>query len=112
MAEIANILVDQGANYTTPLEITDASGNPINLTGWTAEAHIRKHFSSTTNKSFIITFDADRTTGLIEMALPGSNSTVMVPGRYLYDLRMLDANSAPYRIIQGTLTIDGAITRD
>jgi hypothetical protein len=40
MAIKANLFIDQGATYATKLNITDTSGSPVDLTGYTAALYI------------------------------------------------------------------------
>ena len=38
MAAIANLIIDQGANFSSDITVKDANGNAFNLTGYTTEA--------------------------------------------------------------------------
>ena len=42
MAAIANLSIDQGATFTSDVTVTDANGNPFDLTGYTPSTNIKK----------------------------------------------------------------------
>ena len=54
MAARADILIDQGTTFETVVTVTDTNGDVVNLTGYTANAQIREHHtSSSATCSFI-----------------------------------------------------------
>ena len=56
MAARADIIIDQGTTFSTVVTVTEDTGEVVNLTGYTANAMIRKHnTSSTITKTFSIT---------------------------------------------------------
>jgi hypothetical protein len=42
MAILANIFIDQGANFAITVDVTDVNGAVLNMTGYTASAQMRK----------------------------------------------------------------------
>ena len=46
MAIKANLIIDQGTDYSTSINLTDDDGNIVNLSGYTANGQIRKTYSS------------------------------------------------------------------
>ena len=38
MAAIANLIIDQGANFSSDITVKDANNNAFDLTGYTTEA--------------------------------------------------------------------------
>lgn len=109
MAIKANITVDQGADYSTTIEIKDDNGVAINITGYSANAMIRKTFSSSNSLSFQTTIDA--LNGRVTLSLPASNTYPLTAGRYMYDLIMTDPAARKTRVVEGILTITPGVTR-
>lgn len=109
MAIKSNIIVDQGADYTTVLAIKDDNGLALDISGFTANAMIRKTFSSSNSVSFQTVVTGP--TGQITLTLPASNSSAMTPGRYVYDVSMTDILNKKTRVIEGILTIAAAVTK-
>jgi len=54
MAAKANIIVDQATTFNTELNLTNDAGNALDLTGYTAQAQVRKWYTSTNAVSFAI----------------------------------------------------------
>ena len=48
MGAKANILIDQGTDFSTVLTVTNDDGTATDLTGYTAAGQIRKHYTSST----------------------------------------------------------------
>jgi hypothetical protein len=111
MATISNIFIDQGANFTTTVTISDSDGSALDLTGYTALAQIRKTYESTTATDFTTTFDADRTTGKISISLTNAQTSTLEYGRYVYDLVVTDVSSVKTRVVEGIATVNPSVSR-
>jgi hypothetical protein len=109
-----NITLEQGADLAITAVLNDFSGSPINLTGWTATLMIRQAFA---DPSSIVTLTNGSgitlggPAGTIYIDFTGDLTSALNPGQALYDLKLIDANAIPYRPLQGSVTIVGAITR-
>lgn len=109
MAAKANIFIDQGTDFETTLDMVDLDDNVIDLTGYTGQAQIRKHYSSTNAVSFSVDIDANN--GLITISLSASQSANMVAGRYVYDVKVINGDDEVSRIVEGVLTVAPGVTR-
>ena len=112
MAAIANLIIDQGANFSSDKTVKDANGNAFNLTGYTAEAKMAKGYSSTrTRTSITCTVAADATTGVITLSLTADQTSNLEEGRYVYDLEILQTSSSTVtRVIEGIITVRPQVT--
>ena len=45
MAQVANIYIDQGTDFQIAVDVTDAVGDVLDLTGYTESAQLRKTYS-------------------------------------------------------------------
>ena len=108
MAIKANLLIDQGATFSTRLSITDASGQNINLTGYSAAAQLRKHYSSSNSVSFDTSLT---TTGYVTLALSANTTSGLAAGRYVYDVELTDSIGRISRIVEGIVTVSPNVTR-
>lgn len=111
MATISNIFINQGANFTTTVTISDSDGSALDLTSYTALAQIRKTYESTTATNFTSTFDADRTTGKITISLTDTQTTALSSGRYVYDLLITSAGGDKTRVVEGIATVNPSVSR-
>jgi len=112
MGAKANIIIDQGTDYSTTLTVTDDDGTATDLTGYTAAGQIRKHYSSsTTTATFDIAFSIDRTDGLITASLNRTATTAMAAGRYVYDIEITSSGDKRTRLVEGIATVTPQVTQ-
>lgn len=109
MAIKANLFIDQGATYATKLNITDSNGLVVDLTGYTATAMIRKHYTSSNAVSFSTSLDADD--GYVVLELAANTTASMTAGRYVYDVELTDGAGRVSRIVEGIATVSPNVTR-
>ena len=109
MAIKANLVVDQGANFTATIDVADANGAIFNLTGYNVAAQMRKNYASST----ATTFTASHTgvLGKINLSLTANTTAVIEPGRYLYDVEITSGGGTIIRVVEGIVTVTPGITR-
>jgi hypothetical protein len=108
---IANLYIDQGSDYSTTITINDSAGSPLDLSLHTATAQIRKTYTSSTSVSFIVTFDPDRTTGKITIALTNTQTSALKSGLYVYDVLISDVALKKTRVVEGTANVSPMVTQ-
>jgi hypothetical protein len=110
MAVYSNIVIDQGADYSASIDVTDTDGDAVDLTGHTAAGQIRKTFSSLTKVDFAITFASPRTTGTLNLSLTNSQTNAMKAGRYVYDIEITSSAGVKTRVLEGQVEITPGVT--
>ena len=108
MATKLNLFIDQGTDFSTTIEVTDDAGDPINLTTYTGRSQMRKHYTSTTYKSFNVTGNAN---GVITISMNAATSANITGGRYVWDLELVSSGNVVSRIVEGIVTINPEVTR-
>lgn len=111
MAAKANIIIDQGTDYTTTLTVTNDDGTPQNLDGFTAAAQMRKHYTSNSAVSFLITFGSPRSAGQLTLALNRIQTANIADGRYVYDVELTNSANSTSRLVEGIVTVTPQVTR-
>jgi hypothetical protein len=113
IAGIYNFTLDQGSTWTLQIVYKDSNGNPINLTGYTAEMQVRRKFDSDTAVLTLSTSNGGITivgaTGTLNLIATDEQAAID-PGLYVYDLE-LSTGGVRTRLIQGTVTVSGEVTR-
>lgn len=109
MAIKANLSIDQGASYATRLNLNDKFGNPVDLTGYTGAAQMRKHFSSSNATSFSVTLLPD--VGGVVLQMTANTTSNLVAGRYVYDVELVNPSGYISRIVEGVITVNPNVTR-
>jgi hypothetical protein len=106
MATKANINVDQGTTFNTVISLTDDSGNPLDLTGYTANASIRTTYAAVNSTSFSVALS----NGNITLSLDANTTSSLKRSRYLYDVILTDSHNNITRVLEGVLYVDPAVT--
>jgi len=109
MAIKANIIIDQGADFSATIDVTDVDGDPFDLTNYTVAAQMRKNYASTTATTFATTENGQL--GQITLALGNVVTADIEPGRYLYDVEITSQTSEVTRVVEGIVTVTPGITR-
>lgn len=107
MAQKLNLIVDQGSSFQTNFTVNDDGGNPINFTGYTASAQMRKHYTSSNAVSFTVQLSNQ---GVITLSLTSNTTDNIVPGRYVYDVEVVSGNTVS-RVVEGIVTVTPQVTR-
>ena len=107
MATKANMVIDQGTTFNTEIVLTDESGNLLDLSAYSANAQIRKWYTS----SNVVPFTVSIGTGVVYLGLEANTSAAMDPGRYVYDVVVTDSGNTITRVVEGIVTITPRVTR-
>lgn len=110
MAIYSNLTIDQGSNFLVYVDITDASGNPLDLTGYTVAGQIRKTYTSLTAVNFNATVNS-AIDGTIALSLVDSITNDMKPGRYVYDVEILANSGSRTRVLEGQVEVTPGVTQ-
>jgi hypothetical protein len=111
MGAKANIIIDQGADYSTSLTVTEDDGTATDLTGYTGAGQIRKHYASSTAYDFDIIFAADRSSGVVTLSLSRATTETIEAGRYVYDVEITSAANNRTRLVEGIATVTPQVTK-
>ena len=112
MAAVANLIIDQGASFSSDITVKDANGNAFNLTGYAAEAKMAKGYASTrTRTTMTTTIASDPTTGVVSLALTAAQTAALDAERYVYDVEITQTSSGNVtRVIEGIITVRPNVT--
>ena len=110
MAAVSNLYIDQGADFSTTISLTDSNGDILSLTGYTALGQIRKTYGSST---IAATFGTSLTaaTGQITLTLTDTVTAGINSGRYVYDIIITDSSGDKTRILEGHATVTPSVSR-
>lgn len=111
MAAISNLVIDQGTTYSLTINVADATGAAVNLTGYTLRAQLRKSYGATSYTSFTTSAGADPTDGELTISLTDAQTSALKSGRYVYDIEIVDTSSVVTRVLEGIVTITPEVTK-
>lgn len=109
MAIKANITIDQGADFSTTIDVTDEDGNAVNLSGFTGASQMRKHYTSSASTN--LTVNVDAVLGTVTLSMSSEASANLAPGRYVYDCEITDGSGIVTRLVEGIVTVTPNVTR-
>jgi hypothetical protein len=110
MAVYANLIVDQGSDFSSTIFVTDNVGDILDLTNYTSSAQIRKSHSSSTAVDFITSI-LNPTDGQVQIKLTNDQSLAMKAGRYVYDVEIVSDIGVVTRVVEGQLEVTPTVTR-
>ena len=93
----------------TVINITDENGDPVDLTGYTGAAQMRKHYTSSAQTAFSVSVAGAN--GAVTMSINSAVTNLLTSGRYVYDCELKSSSNVVSRIIEGTVTITPQVTR-
>jgi hypothetical protein len=109
MAIKANLQIDQGADFSTEIDVLDDNGDVVNLTGYSGAAQMRKHYTSSTATNFTVAVNA--LAGTVTLSMNAVTSATVTPGRYVYDCELTSSSNVVSRLVEGIVTVTPQVTR-
>ena len=107
---VSNIVIEQGYDFDTSFQLEDTRTNsPLVLTDASTTAQIRKHYGAVDAVSLGSTVTSPDL-GIISISLTANQSVSLKPGRYVYDVKILNAGRE-YKAVEGTALLRGGVTR-
>ena len=107
---VSNIVIEQGYDFDTSFQLEDTRTNsPLILTDASTTAQMRKHYGASTSVSLGSTVTSPDL-GIILTSLTANQTVSLKPGRYVYDVKILNAGRE-YKAVEGTALIRGGVTR-
>jgi len=104
-----NIKIDQGSDFSLQLTVQE-DGTAKDLAGFSVRAQMRPTIDSSTLTATFTCTITDEDNGIFTIALPYTTTTDIDVGQYYYDVEIY-TGSTSQRLIQGTATVSGEVTR-
>lgn len=110
-AGYTNLKIESGANFSITIELDNADGTHLNLTGTTGACKIRKsYYSSLYVYPLTVGIEDPATLGKINLTATAVETALMEPGRYVYDIE-LTTGSVTDRIMEGIAEVKPNATK-
>ena len=111
MAAYSEITIEQGANLTSTITVTDTQGDAVNLTTYSASSQLRKSYYSSSANTLTATITGN-SNGQITLSMTAANTAALTPGRYVFDLIITNSvDNSVTRVIEGTAVVLPSVTR-
>jgi len=99
-----NLTIDKGVTFSTSIKVKQ-DGAPINLTGYTLSAKMRKHYDASTYYTFT-TVSPSPNLGLVNIGMASTITSTIPVGRYVYDL-IITSSGTTTKVVEGTIIVKG-----
>jgi hypothetical protein len=112
MAATAHLTIDQGATFSSDVNVIDINGAVFDLTGHTASAKMAKGYASTRTRVSLTTAIGTPSSGVITLSLSADQTNALdAPARYVYDVEILrTSDNTVTRVIEGIITVTPSVT--
>lgn len=110
MAAFTEIYIEQGATFSTTVNVEDTQGAAINLSGYSASSQMRKSYYSSSANTLTATVTGTAN-GEITLSMTAANTANLTAGRYLYDLLITAPDTTKTRVVEGIVVVLPGVTR-
>jgi hypothetical protein len=110
LAAYTEIYIEQYADFSTKINLSDDQGDSMNLVGYSASSQMRKSYYSSSAETFDVNF-TNASTGEIEVRMSAANTANVSPGRYMFDVVIVDPTSKHTRVVEGIVNVLAGVTR-
>jgi hypothetical protein len=109
---VNNLVVNSGTDFSQSFTLEGSYNNsPLNLTGYTVAAQMRKWSGSSTAITFTTSIEFPSTEGKILISLSSEETLTIKPGRYVYDIIITDSFEVKTRVVEGMVLVREGVTR-
>ena len=114
MSEYVELYIDQGASFSTTINIDDDTTNlPQNLAGYVVTSSLRKSLISVNASANLVCTVSDAPNGTITMSMTAGNTANLKLGSYFFDVKTVDTlnSNSVSRLLEGVIFVVPSITR-
>jgi hypothetical protein len=110
MAQFIELNLDQGADFSFDMTITNDDGTAKNVSGYTFASSMKKSYYSSNVAANLTATIMNSSNGLVRFAITAANNSSIKAGRYLFDIKQTDGSNNITRIVEGLITVNPGIT--
>jgi hypothetical protein len=108
MGHKINIVIDQGSSFLAVYNFySNAAGAPIDMSVYGAISSMRMSYYSA--NSYLLNANT-YSNGSVVLSLNAVATTSITPGRYVYDVDIVDKDNNVSRLIEGVVTVTPGVT--
>ena len=108
MAATYNITINKYADFRRSFQLKE-DNTVLDITNYSFDAALKENYQATTDVDFTCTV-TDGPNGLFTMSLTDAETGALVPGTWVYDLRMTDTANEITRLFEGKAFVKQGVT--
>ena len=105
----ANYELEKGADFIQNITFRNPDRTPLNLTGYSGSAKIRKYPTSPYYNTVTVIF-TDRSQGQIRLFISRDQTLLLTSGRNYYDVMLTDPDGVTTKKIEGSILVNDSST--
>ena len=107
----SNLVINAGTDFSQVFSLeNNTSSSDLNLTNYSVNALLRKHHGSSSSTVFSAQV-TDALAGNVRIGLGATITASLKPGRYVYDVVIIDNVGAKTRVVEGMALVREGVTR-
>ena len=107
---VKNLVINASSDFNETFELIQSGGNVINLVGFAGTCFMRKTPENSSYVGFGVSF-IDRANGKVNISMASTITSTLKPGRYVYDVVIIDNVGAKTRVVEGMALVREGVTR-
>lgn len=101
-----HLIINIGATYSNTLPVKHSNGSLVNTSGYSANSKLTKEYGYGNS----VAFSCSISNSYVTIGLTANATANLVAGRYVYDIKIADANGSITRIYEGYISVNPAVT--
>lgn len=110
MASRGDLQIYQGDDYAATVSVQYRDGAAVDLTGYTAEAQIRRDVADKATE-VLVQIGVTVGTSSVALAIPHAQTAALAGGSYRWDLQLIGPDGEVTTVIAGKVEVTAEITR-
>ena len=104
-----DLIINQKSSFQVTFTVKD-NGNIVNLTNYTAIAKYKQTYQTPDSQATSITAAiANGALGQVSIALSATETALLQPTKYVYDVAIIDGNGFKTRIVEGSIRVSPGV---
>jgi hypothetical protein len=110
MLNKANLMIYQGDDYQGTVTVSDGTGTPPDLSGYSAQAQIRDG-PADSNPAVVCQIEAAITSPYVNLTIPKTDTVLLTKQSYCWDLQLTAGDGTITTILAGQVFVTLEVTR-
>lgn len=107
------LTIPQGTTWGVSWPVVDQSGNPVDLTGWSARSQVRPYVESeqVLHEFSSAAGDIELSAAHVTLRVSPTESSSWAWRNGVYDVELTSPDQTVYRVAEGRVTVSSEVTR-
>lgn len=101
-----HLIINIGASYSNTLPVKHSNGSLVNTSGYSANSKFTREYGYGNSIPFICSI----ANSYVTIELTANTTSNLVSGRYVYDIKITDANGIVTRLYEGFISANPSVT--